>query len=177
MRAIVVYESMYGNTHTVAAAIGRGLEPAATVTVVPVSHADRTLLDGADLVVVGGPTHGHTMSRGSTREAAVQAAHKPASGLTLEPDTPGEGVREWLAALKGTGGRAAAFDTRVNWSPILTGRASKAIAKALGQHGFMLVAEPESFLVTKENELLPDEEARAQAWGAQLATTIATARA
>ena len=39
MRAVVVYESMYGNTHLIADAIDAGLEAAFHVSVVPVSHA------------------------------------------------------------------------------------------------------------------------------------------
>ena len=39
MRAVVVYESMYGNTHLVADAIGAGLITAFEVSVVPVSEA------------------------------------------------------------------------------------------------------------------------------------------
>jgi flavodoxin len=89
MRAVVVYESMYGNTHLVADAIGAGLETAFDVSVVPVSHADAGVLDGADLVVVGGPAHVHGMSRASTRKAAVEAADKPASPLSVEPDALG----------------------------------------------------------------------------------------
>jgi len=56
MRAIVVYESMYGNTHLVAGAIGAGLSTLFDVSVVPVAQADPAVLAGADLVVVGGPT-------------------------------------------------------------------------------------------------------------------------
>lgn len=55
MKAVVVYESMYGNTHQVADAIGTGLENCFEVRVVPVSHADHAVLADADLVVVGGP--------------------------------------------------------------------------------------------------------------------------
>src|SRR5690242_12369329 len=71
MRAVVVYESMYGNTHRIADAIGAGLEAAFDVRVVPVSHAEPELIADVDLVVVGGPTHVHGMSRASTRKAAV----------------------------------------------------------------------------------------------------------
>jgi hypothetical protein len=173
MRAVVVYESMYGNTHTVAEAIAKGLEMAGPVVVVPVGEAGRAVLEGADLVVIGGPTHAHGMTRASTRQAAVEAAGKPGSGLVLEPEAPGEGVREWMASLGEMEGNAAVFDTRVNWPAALSGRASRGIAKELRRHGFTLVAEPESFLVTKENALLPDEEERARAWGARLATADA----
>src|SRR5690242_19397342 len=68
MRAVVVYESMYGNTHLIADAIGRGLVAAACqVDVVPVDRAGQQMLADADLVVVGGPTHAHGISRDSTR--------------------------------------------------------------------------------------------------------------
>jgi len=79
MRAVVVYESMYGNTHQVAEAIGAGLRSSFEVSVVPVSEAGPAVLADADLLVVGGPTHVHGMSRTSTRKAAVEAADKPAS--------------------------------------------------------------------------------------------------
>ena len=74
MRAVVVYESMYGNTHHVAEAIGTGLSEGYDVAVVPVSEADPAVLNGADLVVVGGPTHLHGMSRPSSRKGAATAA-------------------------------------------------------------------------------------------------------
>jgi hypothetical protein len=77
MRAVVVYESMYGNTHLVADAIATGLATACQVDVVPVERADRQVLDGADLVVVGGPTHAHGMTRASTREAAIARRAPP----------------------------------------------------------------------------------------------------
>ncbi|HUP72012.1 MAG TPA: flavodoxin domain-containing protein [Acidimicrobiales bacterium] len=54
MKAMVIYESMYGNTHLIANAIGDGLRQTAEVVVVPVARVDRTLLDEADLIVVGG---------------------------------------------------------------------------------------------------------------------------
>ena len=94
MRAVVVYESMYGNTHLVADAIGAGLSTAFDVTVVPVSQASREVMADASLVVVGGPTHVHGMSRAPTRKAAVEAAHKPMSPLQVEADAPGPGLRE-----------------------------------------------------------------------------------
>jgi hypothetical protein len=37
---------------------------------------------------------------------------KPDSGVTLEPDAIGVGVREWLTSLGSGQGKAAAFDTR-----------------------------------------------------------------
>ena len=59
MRALVVYESMYGNTHVIAEAIARGLRPAYAVQVVSVAEARYEQVGRYDLVVVGGPTHAH----------------------------------------------------------------------------------------------------------------------
>jgi hypothetical protein len=168
MRALVVYESMYGNTHQVAEAIGTGLETAYEVSVVPVSHADPALLDEADLVVVGGPTHVHGMSRAATRKAAVVAADKPASPLKAEPDALGPGLRDWFDSLGHYTVKAAAFDTRMHGPAALTGRASKGVFRLLRAHGFDLAAEPESFLVTKQDRLEPYETTRAREWGARL---------
>jgi hypothetical protein len=169
MHAIVVYESMYGNTRHVAEAIARGIDDSETVRVVPVSMAEAATLADFDLVVVGGPTHVHGMSRASTRQAAGDAATASAGDLAMEPDSTSEGVREWLASLSGMTGRAAAFDTRLDAAPLLTGRASKGIAKMLRTAGFELAAQPESFLVDKDTHLLAGEEQRARAWGASLA--------
>src|SRR6266496_2726203 len=129
MRAVVVYESMYGNTHRIAEAIGAGLEAAFDVRVVPVSHA--------------------------------------------EPDALGPGLREWFGSLGDHPVRAAAFDTRVHGPAALTGRAAKGVSRLLRQHGFDVVAEPESFLVTKQDRLEPQEQDRARDWGARLAASIA----
>jgi hypothetical protein len=172
MRALVVYESMFGNTHAVAEAIGRGLADTAEVTVVPVGQATQQLVEAADLVVVGGPTHVHGMTRPSTRKAAVEQAGKEPD-LDLDPDAAGEGVREWLGSLSRLGGAAAAFDTRAHAPAAFTGRASKGIERELRKHGLRAVAQPESFLVDKENHLEPGEEERAEEWGARLVTAVA----
>ena len=176
MRAVVVYESMYGNTHLVADAIGAGLSTVFDVTVVPVAQADLAILADADLVVVGGPTHVHGMSRAATRKAAVEAASKPVGGLTVEPDALGPGLREWFASLGHYPVKAAAFDTRMHGPATLTGRASKTVARLLRAHGFDVAAEPESFLVTKQDRLEPHETARAREWGTKLAAGIAPGR-
>jgi hypothetical protein len=172
MHAVVVYESMYGNTHLIADAIGAGLRTAFDVRVVPVSQVSGEIIADADLLVVGGPTHVHGMSRASTRNAAVQAADKPGGGLRVEPDPLGPGLREWFGSLGHYPGRAAAFDTRMHGPAALTGRASKGVTRLLREHGFDVVAEPESFLVTKQDRLEPDEQDRARAWGSELAGGI-----
>jgi hypothetical protein len=139
-----------------------------------VAEASRELLGHADLVLVGGPTHVHGMSRPATRKGAADAARKPGSGLVLDPGADG-GVREWLEGLGQLSGAAAAFDTRMKGPAAFTGRASKGITHLLRRHGLTMVAAPESFLVTKENNLRPGEAARAKEWGASLAAKVAGA--
>jgi menaquinone-dependent protoporphyrinogen IX oxidase len=173
MKALVVYESMYGNTHLVADAIATGLRGAGLVVdVVPAHEADAELLADADLTVVGGPTHVHGMTRESTRKAAVDAAQKPGSDLAVDPDAEGPGLRDWFEVVGHLSKNAAAFDTRMDAPAVVTGRASKGISKRLRAHGCTVIVEPESFLVTKENHLLEDEESHARDWGARLAEAI-----
>ena len=173
MRAVVVYESMYGNTHQIADAIGAGLGSAFDVSVVPVAAASPAVLADADLVVVGGPTHAHGVSREATRKSAVENAAKPGSGLTTEPGASGPGLREWFKSLGRYQAKAAAFDTRVHGPAALTGQASKGLAHLLRAHGFDVIAAPASFLVTKQTQLEPQESARAREWAVKLATAVA----
>ncbi len=168
MRALVVYESMYGNTHAVAGHVATGLRAVYEVTVVPVA--------GADLLVVGGPTHMHRLSSPASRRMAAQAAAKPGSGLTLDPDACGPGLRDWLKDLRGGPALAAAFDTRLTGVPAFTGQASRGIGRLLKRHGYRLIAAPESFLVGQQNTLLEGEAARARRWGAALGVIATSIR-
>jgi Flavodoxin len=175
MRAVVIYESMYGNTHLVAEAIARGLGPGNDVAVVPVAGAAHELLDKAALVVVGAPTHMHGMSRTATRKAAVEQAHKRPGQLTLDAGAEGPGLRDWFGSLGRMRAMAAAFDTRLAGPAVFTGRASRRIAGLLEQHGLTLIARAESFLITTDNTLQPGEEDRAQEWGKALAARMMAA--
>jgi Flavodoxin domain len=176
MRALVVYESMYGNTHAVAASIADGLRDTCEVTLVPVGAARAELVAAADLLVVGGPTHLRGLSSAGSRQAAAKAAGKQANHLSLDPDADGPGLREWLQDI---GDRrvlaAAAFDTRLSDLPVFTGRACRSIGRLLKQHGCRLIAPPESFLVSHKNILLIGEAARARRWGAALGTAASKA--
>jgi hypothetical protein len=173
MRAVIVYESMFGNTHLIADAIGKGLEPVGEVVVASVGEAGGESLGDADLLVVGGPTHFHGMSRARTRKWARATANKPQNDLLLDRDAEGPGVRNWLMSLGHGATKVAAFDTRFTGPAVLRGRASKGIARMLRKRGFGMVAKPESFFVTMDNHLKSGEEARAQQWGNQLATRVA----
>lgn len=173
MRAIVVYESMYGNTHTIAEAVADGLRRSIPdVAVMPVGKASAELVGSADVVIVGAPTHVHGMSRPSTRAAAVEAAHKPDAVLSLDADAQSLGVRDWLAVIGPSTALAAAFDTRMPGPPAFTGRASHGIDRQLRQHGFSRVVPPESFIVDKQNNLLTGETDRARDWGIALAAAV-----
>jgi hypothetical protein len=175
MRALVVYESMFGNTHVVASNIADGLRPTHEVTLVPVGRATSELVAAADLLVVGGPTHLGGLSRGASRKMAAHAAGREGSGLTLEPDAVGPGVRDWLREI-GTGhALAAAFDTRLGGSPVATGRAGRTIGRLLKRHGFRVIVAPESFLVSSQSTLLDGEASRARRWGGALAVVASDA--
>ncbi|WP_395153327.1 flavodoxin family protein [Ilumatobacter sp.] len=171
MKVIIVYESMFGNTHLIAESIAAGLV-SADARVVPVGQATREVLAGADLVVVGGPTHVHGMSRDSTRASAVTMATKPGQEVDLDPDAEGPGLRDWFDALGANVRWAAAFDTRAKGSTVLTGQASKGISKRLRKHGFEEILAPCSFFVTKENHLQSGEADRARQWGEQLLAAL-----
>lgn len=72
MRALVVYEPMFGNTHSVATAIAAGLRSTHDVTLVPVTRATADLVATAGLLIVGGPTHMHGMSSAASRRSAAE---------------------------------------------------------------------------------------------------------
>jgi Flavodoxin len=162
MRALVVSESMYGNTAAVGEAIAaslraRGLSAEAHL----VSEIDPIETAEVDLLVVGGPTHVHGMTRSSTRKTAASDEKNTFRAPTLEP-----GLREWLRQLpSGADTLTAAFDTRIDKPAILTGSAAKGIARQLESRGFRQVVKPESFFVTGENRLVEGELERAAAWG------------
>lgn len=167
MNAIVIYESVYGNTRAVAEAIAEGLGGA---EVVPVSKADEA--PQAELIVVGGPTHMHGLTSARSRHVAVEAAHE--DGEHVEPEAADEpGLRPWLRELPSiNGGRAATFDTRLDKAPWFTGLASRGIARRLRHHAYEVIAS-ESFLVADTEGPLADGELdRARAWGAVLAQSL-----
>ena len=86
----------------------------------------------------------------------------------METDATGIGVREWFTTIGDLATKAAAFDTRFDFPAALTGRASKSIACKLHHHLATLISPPQSFFVTKDNHLDPNEEERARTWGDRL---------
>lgn len=165
MRALVVYESLFGNTEAIARAVAQGLRDRFDVELCPVAAAAGRTAPGVDLLVVGGPTHAFGLSRPATRRDGAERA-------TVAPDVDLDlGVREWLdAALPVTGSPvAAAFGTKAAHPRLLPGSAAHGIAKRLRHLGYRLTGSPEDFAVEGvEGPLTTGELARAVAWGESL---------
>lgn len=164
MPVLIVVESMFGNTRTVAEHVCTGLRSKLDlgVDVVDVNEAPEVLPMDVPLVIVGAPTHAFGMSRQSSRQEAVKHG---------APGPVGRGVREWLEVLRDVPQHlpAAAFDTRVH-KPFVPGSAAKAVARRLEHHGCFLVVRPETFYVADtQGPLNLGEGARAEAWGADIA--------
>ena len=166
VKVLVAYESMYGNTAMIAHAIGSGFETSGFETVVaPIDEVTSDRATGVDLLVVGGPTHVHGMSRDTTRASAAKDERNSYEHPTVTP-----GIRAWLDGLpEGNGRPAVAFDTRLKGPMAFTGSAAKGIGRQLRHHGFRSVAPPQSFLVAKDNTLIEGEAQRAQEWAAGVA--------
>jgi flavodoxin-like protein len=176
MTAVVVFESMFGNTEKIARAVADGIRSTlgATqdVTVSEVGGAPRDLPDDVRLLVVGGPTHAFGMTRPNTRE---DARRRVGDAVVSR----GIGLREWLPTV--TPGRpevlAATFDTRADKVRHLPGSAARGAAKLLRRRGYRLLAEPHSFYVTDlEGPLASGEIENARSWGEQLGASYRAAR-
>jgi hypothetical protein len=172
MRALVIYESMFGNTREIALAIAAGIGARMPVDTLEVGSAPLVVHDDVTLLVVGGPTHAHGMSKPESRaDSAKRAGERLVSR--------GTGIREWLDAVRGGNHTAAAaFDTRIKGPEILWGSASKNAAKLLRSLDFRVVVDPESFLVGGPtgplfDRLIDGEVERARAWGEGLAAKLA----
>ena len=161
MKALVVYESMFGNTEAVAQAVADGLADRFDVTLADVRTMPRAF--GMDLVVSGGPTHAFGMSRPATRQDAVR------QGATRE-GVAGVGLREWLDTSPSLPGRttATAFSTSID-KP-LTGSAGRKALRRLRHLGCRAVVPAENFHVTGTAGPLADgEQQRARRWGEAVA--------
>lgn len=169
--ALVVYESMFGNTEMVAGAIADGLAEHVRVRLVEVGEAPAVLPDDVELLVVGAPTHAFRMSTAQSRQAAAQQLQ---GGEILSMRI---GVREWLAALPAArrGVAAAAFDTvveRPRWIRWF-GAAGRGVEKRLRRLGFGSTAPAEHFLVSgTKGPLAAGEQERAHEWGARIGAAL-----
>jgi hypothetical protein len=168
MDALIVYESMFGNTRRLAEAIADSLETAGVdVTTAPAREAPSDLSD-YQLVVVGAPTHAHSLPRPKSRTEAAQWAADPTKELTLEAEAGSPGVREWLEGVSLVGSpRFAVFSTRVDIPRIFSGDACTAIAKGLRRRLADVDARAD-FLVGLDSNLLDGEVDRAREWAGSL---------
>ncbi len=168
MKTIVVYESHWGNTAAIARAIAEGIGPDAQA--LSTAEATAVALAGADLIVAGAPLLGFSLPT----EAMVKSLANSQPGAPAPADIAHPAMRAWLAGLphtegaqSGSRGRAAAFETRIWWSP---GSAAKAILGQLTQLGYQPIAKPQRFIVQgRYGPLRAGEVERARQWGAALA--------
>ena len=156
MKAVVIYDSAFGNTERIAQAICGALDSSAEVQTVRASQVQPAQLTGLDLLVVGSPTQ----------------KFRPLPAVTQLLKSIPEG------GLKGV--KVAAFDTRIPESEIekhrvlsffvrIFGYAAKPIADRLEKKGGELVASPEGFYVGgTEGPLLVGELDRATDWAQQI---------
>lgn len=145
MKALVVYDSTFGNTEQVAKAIAAGMGPDVDVRAVKASLADPAAATSVDLLVVGSPTN---------------------AGRPTRP------VQDFIKRLPtlGAGTRVAAFDTRVpqRWAAIF-GYAGPRIASSLQAKGGRSLTSPEPFFVDGQKGPLQDGElTKATTWGRRL---------
>ncbi len=170
MRAVVVYESMFGDNQQVAREIASGLAATGVAAeAVEVGAAPTTIDDEVGLVVVGSPNHAWSLPRESTRADAATKTDRPLVSR-------GIGVREWLSqASLPAGVRTVAYDTRGSHpkAVVAMDHASKSIEKALAKLGGRRLAPAEHFRVADmTGPLEPGEPERARSWGAELGRAL-----
>lgn len=145
MKAIVIYDSLYGNTEQIAKAIGGGI--GGEVKVVKVGEANVTEMGSYDLIVIGSPTQGGRQT--------------PATRAFLDK-IPTDTLKNK---------KVASFDTRgKTWFVKIFGWAANRIADALQNKGGNLVAPGEGFFVkATKGPLVEGEIERAAAWAKGIA--------
>jgi menaquinone-dependent protoporphyrinogen IX oxidase len=169
MNALIVYESMFGNTRQIAESIAGSLESTgASVTLAAAADAP-TVITGYELVVVGAPTHAHTLPQAASRSQGAAWGDDPERALTLEVSATKSGVREWLERVEFAERvpRFVAFSTRVDIARIFAGDAAAGIARRLHRRHVEVEAH-EDFLVDRDSHLLVGETQRAADWASQL---------
>ena len=165
MKALIVYESMFGNTEDVAQAIAKGMGDTVEVEVAEVSRAPAS--PQVPMIVAGGPTHAFSMSRPNTRADAIKQGAPPGREAV--------GLREWLQALPSGhhDDRLVTFDTRVAKARRLPGSAAKSAAKIARRHGYATETTESFYVHDVSGPLLTGEVERAEAWGRHLGASLA----
>ena len=142
MKALIVYDSVYGNTEKVARAIGEAMTPSGEVKVLRAGDTNSSELASVGLLIVGSPVHG-----GRPTPAVQDFLNKMAQ-----------------QSLKGI--KVTTFDTRATSKfAKIFGNAAGRIAGQLTKKGGVLVVPPEGFFVTgTKGPLKEGELERAAAW-------------
>jgi hypothetical protein len=164
MKAIVVYESYWGNTASVARAIAEGLGEGARA--LSTSEAAAEALAGAGLIVAGSPIIAFGLPSEKTRRDMQAKGDKKAPSPADLSHPP---LRTWIVDLPQEcgGAKCAAFETGFKLSP---GGSANPILKMLTGKGYTSVAKKQRFLVQGSYGPMKDGELdRAKAWGAELA--------
>lgn len=172
MKALIIYESIFGNNKAVAEAIADGLSPTGDVTVIEVGSAPVEIPEDVLLLVVGGPTHQFGMSRPSSRDIVAKDPSR-------REDASRTGVREWLDRKPRSHERlhTAVFCTGMAKPRFVRffGSAGKRIRKRLHRLNFDLIDPPQTFWVAGLSGPLVDGEGeRARQWGESLGARIET---
>ncbi len=159
MRALLIVESCFGNTKTIAEAIAAGMEESgAQVQIARVDTAAQDVLATIDLLILGAPTHNRGLSTTATRRKAAAAG-------AVHSQT---GMREWLdgVVLAAPDPMVAAFDTGSGRGR-LSGSAATSIARLLARRG--ISCRTKAFVVGGvQGPLAPGEIEKAKDWGRTL---------
>jgi flavorubredoxin len=164
MKAVVVYESLWGNTAAIARAIAEGIGPDAQALTTDAARAEA--IADADLIVAGAPVLGFSLPTDQMRDSVARSE----AGAPSPPDLSHPSLRSWLNSLPRGHGRAAAFETRIWWSPR---GATGDIERGLEHAGYQRAAKAQKFVVTdKYGPLREGELERARRWGKELARSV-----
>lgn len=156
MKAIVLYESFFGNTAQIAQAIGKAQNE--NIKVFQFSEITWQQIKVADFIIVGSPTR----------------KFRPCENtLKFLKNIPQNGIK---------GKKIAAFDTRISLDSIKSkplkfivdkgGYAAKHILKSLKKNGGIPILPPEGFFVADEKgPLVKGELERATNWAEKLLTS------
>jgi hypothetical protein len=164
MKAVVVYESLWGNTAALARAIAEGIghKTPALCT----GEATAKVLAGVDLLVAGSPMLTNLLSN----EAIRQKIGANWEGDPSPPDLSHPSLRTWLKSVPRGKGRSAAFETCI-W--LSFGQAAAATLSRLEKAGYRPLDEPRCFIVLGAfGPLREGELEAAQKWGAGLARAM-----
>jgi len=164
MKAVVVFESLWGNTAAVAHAVADGL--GSGTRCLTTDEASREAIADADLIVAGAPVLGFSLGREQMRATIA----RDEADAPRPPDLSHPSLRSWLEALPRGTGRSAAFETRIWWSPR---GATGDIETRLEQAGYRPIAKSKKFVVGgKYGPLREGELERARHWGEELAAVV-----